>query len=862
MQKRKLSSLLLISFIVVFAFSYAMANNVTFENKTGVPRCADGFQNITVNPSQEITGFEIVFEIQSTTNGAFVDPVTVNWAAEAPTGWYQTIDYRVDGVAPDTIRIAALRLDPGLSTMDAGSYNVATIAFTTNDVCSGDVTMKGATWSGYPNPTGPITTQFTDINGQIVSAAVTSGKISIANQSPTIASIPAQTVHWGDNFTITAAGDDPDLPNGCEELTYTLAGAPAGMTINASTGQINWSVPGDAVGYNNLTVRVADACGSQAQTTLSICVENDPPVITCPDNQVIAWGEAATGTITADDPDGGPNVLAYSLVSFDGPGSFTVDASTGAYNWQTQTTSDYTGVFHACVKVSDNANVDGCSPTNADTCCFDIEVVPHQIKIAKLHNVIQGQMYDVDLTMLDDSYVNSPMGGFDFLIQYDASALTLMGVAPGTMLTECGWEYFTYRTGPWGECGSACPSGMVKIVAIAEYNNGGTHPTCYTNDGVNTSSPQLAVIRFLVSNDRTLECQFVPIRFTWIDCTDNTISNVAGDILYISGEVWDYVGDGGVDTYVEITDFDPTPLFPTIYGAPNYCDELEYKGTPYRFVKFINGGIDIICGKDVDARGDINLDGVAYSIADAVMFSNYFITGLSAFQGHSDGSIAASDVNADGLTLTVADLVYLIRVVVGDAQPVAEGFLKEVASVNSNLSYSKNGVYAVDGVNLGAAHFVVEGNVTPTLLASDAEMQYSSDGKVTNVLVRVPLDRSSEGFTGDFIRLDGKVISVELATADGSPVNSNLVPSEFALNQNYPNPFNPTTTIEFSLAKSSDYNLTVYNVTGQVVANFNGHADAGVVSVNWDAGQNASGVYFYKLTAGNFTDTKKMVLLK
>ena len=68
MQKRKLSSLLLISFIVVFAFSYAMANNVTFESKTGVPRCADGFQNITVNPTQEITGFEIVFEIQSTAN--------------------------------------------------------------------------------------------------------------------------------------------------------------------------------------------------------------------------------------------------------------------------------------------------------------------------------------------------------------------------------------------------------------------------------------------------------------------------------------------------------------------------------------------------------------------------------------------------------------------------------------------------------------------------------------------------------------------------------------------------------------------------------------------------------------------------
>jgi len=863
MQKRKLSSLLLISFIVVFACSYAMANNVTFETKANAPRCADGFQNITVNPTEEITGFEIVFEIQSTSGGAFVDPVTVNWGAGVPTGWYKTIDYRVDGVAPDTIRIAALRLDPGLSTLVAGSYDVATVAYTTNDVCTGEVTVKGASWSGYPNPTGPIVTQFTDLSGQLVSAAVTAGKITIANQAPTLAAITSQTTHWGANFTVTAVGADDDLPNGCETLTYSLlSGAPAGMTINASTGKIDWSVPGTAVGNNTVNVKVTDACNGVAQRTFTICVENDAPVITCPANQVVAWGEAATGTITATDPDGGPNALAYGMVSFDGPGSFTVNPTTGEYTWQTLTTSDYTGVFHACVKVTDNANVDACSPANADTCCFEIEVIPHQVKIAKVHNVIQGQMYDVDLTMLDDSYVNSPMGGFEFLIQYDASALTLMGVSPGTMLTECGWEYFTYRTGPWGECGTGCPSGMVQIVGIAEYNNGGTHPACFTNDGVNTHSPQLAVMRFLVSNDRTLECQFVPIRFTWIDCTNNTISNVAGDVLYISGEVWDYVGDNGVDTYTEITDFNPTPLFPTIYGAPDYCDEFEYKGTPYRFIKFINGGIDIICSKDIDARGDINLDGVAYSIADAVMFSNYFIYGLNAFQTHTDGSIAASDVNADGLTLTVADLVYLIRVVVGDAQPVAEGFLKEVASVNSNVSYSKDGVYSVNGINLGAAHFVIEGNVTPTLLASDVDMQYSSDGKVTNVLVRMPIDRSSEGFTGDFIRLDGKVISVELATADGSPVNSNLVPSEFALNQNYPNPFNPETKISFSLAKTSDYRLAVYNVAGQLVKVFNGHADAGVVEITWDASQNASGVYFYKLTAGNFTDTKKMVLLK
>jgi len=82
------------------------------------------------------------------------------------------------------------------------------------------------------------------------------------------------------------------------------------------------------------------------------------------------------------------------------------------------------------------------------------------------------------------------------------------------------------------------------------------------------------------------------------------------------------------------------------------------------------------------------------------------------------------------------------------------------------------------------------------------------------------------------------------------------------LNQNYPNPFNPTTTIELALPAASDWTLTIYNVSGQVVADYNGHNEAGIVTVNWDASNLASGLYFYKATAGSFSATKKMVLLK
>ncbi len=90
----------------------------------------------------------------------------------------------------------------------------------------------------------------------------------------------------------------------------------------------------------------------------------------------------------------------------------------------------------------------------------------------------------------------------------------------------------------------------------------------------------------------------------------------------------------------------------------------------------------------------------------------------------------------------------------------------------------------------------------------------------------------------------------------------NGLPATFGLAQNYPNPFNPTTNIDFSLPVKSDVTLTIYNITGQLVKEFSNTYDAGNQTISWDASSVASGIYFYKLTAGDYTATKKMMLLK
>ncbi len=89
------------------------------------------------------------------------------------------------------------------------------------------------------------------------------------------------------------------------------------------------------------------------------------------------------------------------------------------------------------------------------------------------------------------------------------------------------------------------------------------------------------------------------------------------------------------------------------------------------------------------------------------------------------------------------------------------------------------------------------------------------------------------------------------------------LPKEYKLSQNYPNPFNPTTTIEFALPKSSRATLKVFDLLGREVATLvDENLPAGVHKAEWNAGGISSGVYFYRLQAGEFSDTKKLILMR
>jgi len=90
-----------------------------------------------------------------------------------------------------------------------------------------------------------------------------------------------------------------------------------------------------------------------------------------------------------------------------------------------------------------------------------------------------------------------------------------------------------------------------------------------------------------------------------------------------------------------------------------------------------------------------------------------------------------------------------------------------------------------------------------------------------------------------------------------------LLPKQFALEQNYPNPFNPVTTISYSLPIKSLVELVIYNALGEKVNQLvKEKKEAGTYEITWYAEQLPSGIYFYRLQAGDFIETKKMLLMK
>ena len=528
-------------------------------------------------------------------------------------------------------------------------------------------------------------------------------------------------------------------------------------TLIPETGQWSYSPTiADVIAHNRLVVAVVDnKTGRKGPSSeVNLIFTNIPPVFGPGSTSAIptAYGDTAIVRYRTNSGDCDPISGFIANISPQLSGTYLLSSMPIVLRYIPDT-ADAGKTIVFTIGVTDGADTAFCQTT------FIVDSAkPYRLRIQTTHGTYQGQQASIDVTLEEGS---EEMSGFDFLFKYDNTALNLLGAFPDSSLFRpspqgCGWEYFTFRAGQNGNCGdSSCPQGFLRVIAIAETNNGAIHPSCFRT----TTPARLFHFIFLVSDNRTLECQFLPIQFVWTDCTDNTIMSRAGDKLFVSDRVFD--SESGSD----ITN--PVTGYPTFTGAQNSdCFIPNWRYEAVRFIDFVNGGIGVACADTIDPRGDVNLNDIPYEIADVMLFSRFFVYGMVVFTTDLALQIQATDVNGDGFTLSVEDFVYLIRMVTGDAVPITDSLPSLPATLH------RNGTTLSIDHPVAAGLITANGNVSPQLLAPGMEMLYNYDGETTRILIWWSESNLGGTFVGDFINVPAPIVSYDFASYEGFKIDA------------------------------------------------------------------------------------------
>ena len=307
--------------------------------------------------------------------------------------------------------------------------------------------------------------------------------------------------------------------------------------------------------------------------------------------------------------------------------------------------------------------------------------------------------------------------------------------------------------------------------------------------------------------------------------------------------------------------------------------------------------------------GDINVNGFAFEIGDAITFLNYFMGNIQ----FTRRQYANSDCNRDGIQASIADLVYLLGVISGDtvssasdiagAIPYSHG--REVDYIRDN---QKSGVdsYSSFAVNiecqeaLGGAYFVIEFdpeevNIESVLLndsARDLNLSWTADegkllvavynwngvaslfnsGNLVTVRYSGGLSSGDSSFRiarAEFSDEAGVAIDADYHVVDIAGKVSQEIPANSGLSiAGYPNPFNGLVTINYELPCEGNYDLVIFDILGREVKTLmNGFKSPGGGAIIWDGTDNfngnvSSGIYFARLRGETVSGNIKLIMLK
>lgn len=294
----------------------------------------------------------------------------------------------------------------------------------------------------------------------------------------------------------------------------------------------------------------------------------------------------------------------------------------------------------------------------------------------------------------------------------------------------------------------------------------------------------------------------------------------------------------------------------------------------------INGGLEVVTGV---LFGDVNQSG-AYDVIDAVLILKALVemyNEITPFQelladANTNGKLAVNDalIVLDALVLnkpginsfagssadTSVDISLYVPLIQGQiGQQVTfplstddfeQLFGLDVAFQYDHLALRLESIEKTNSIDMLVSNKQVPGQVHLAVINTDGIG--NQDDELVNLVFTILAE-------GDH--------QITIEKSQGVPswdeIAHLFIPKEFKLAQNYPNPFNPTTTIKYQLPKPEKVKLEIYNIRGQRVETLvNEYKDAGYYSVEWNASRISTGVYFYRLTAGEFTSVRKCVFVK
>ena len=336
----------------------------------------------------------------------------------------------------------------------------------------------------------------------------------------------------------------------------------------------------------------------------------------------------------------------------------------------------------------------------------------------------------------------------------------------------------------------------------------------------------------------------------------------------------------GNSVYVTGKSFDMNPNF-TFATTIKY--DLSGNQIWLRKDTLINGSDDVI-GMETDHSGNLI---VTCNYGFDIVTYKYNSSGVRLWKKLYAGIGGNYYDNVTGIAVDPSGNIYLTGNSVRTTGSGGEDFLTLKYDPTGNLMWDRfyNGTYG-DGDYSKGISVDAEGNSYITGIAFDLSfdfnyttIKYDTDGtqnwKISydggfthrrDEPVAIALDLSGNvivtGISSRGVNTDD-FTTVKYSQTTGVNQISSQIPKGYSLSQNYPNPFNPATNLEFGISKLGFVTLKIFDLLGKEIATLvNSELRAGSYKYNFDAGNSPSGVYFYKLTAGEFSETKKMSLIK